>query len=75
MNTTRVYNITFYNNTTNDEKPQIIEEVFGYVAITLLIIVIMFCCYIKPKHYIDEKERIERAKTRLAYRYRGTVSV
>lgn len=74
MNTTTVHNITDYNNTKNDEKPVIVNGV-GFVAIVLLIIVIMFCCYQKSKYYIDEKERIDRAKTRLAYRYRGTVSV
>jgi hypothetical protein len=72
--TNTIHNITVYNNTTNDENP-LTNEVIGYIAITLLIIIVMFCCYIKPKHDMYEKERIDRAKIRLAYRYDGTVSV
>jgi hypothetical protein len=68
MNITSFHN---YNNSTNDENPKIIEGI-GYVAIALLIIVIMICCYLKPNDYVDDKKRIERAKTRLAYRYGGS---
>ena len=68
MNITSFHN---YNNSTmGDENPHIIEGI-SYVAIALLIMVIMFCCYQKSNDYVDEKER---AKTRLAYGG-GTVSV
>lgn len=67
MNITTFHN---YNNTTNDENPHIIEGI-GYVAIALLIMVVLFCCYLKPNDS-DDKKRIDRAKTRLAYRYGGS---
>lgn len=68
MNITTFHN---YNNTTmGDEKPHIIEGI-GYVVIALLIIVIIFCCYQKSNDY-DDEARIDRAKTRLVYRYGGS---
>ena len=70
MNITSFHN---YNNTTmGDENPHIIEGI-SYVAIALLIMVVLFCCYQKSNDYVDDKTRIERAKTRLAYG--GTVSI
>ena len=71
MNITTFHNIKIYNNSTNDENPSIIEGI-GYVAITLFIITIIFCCYLKPNDYIYHAESVKRSKTRLAYRYGGS---
>lgn len=71
MNITTFHNIQIYNSTTDDENNSITEGI-GYVAITLFIIIIIFCCYLKPKDYIDHAERVKRAKTRLEYRYGGS---
>lgn len=68
MNITQFHNITNYNNETNDEKPHIFE-VIVYVSITLLMIILIFCCYIKSNDYIDDEARVYRSKTRLTYRY------
>ena len=55
MNITSFHN---YNNTTmGDENPQIIKGI-GYVAIALLIIVVLFCCYQKSNDYVDDRTRI-----------------